>query len=128
VATKRVAPATVIAAAVPTSADTAVVSTNPGAMNPAGQNVLVRADCVLYGATNVTGVTITIHRGQTVAGATVYATSAPITVAGAVTVEASVAFRDSAYDGTGYTLSMQAAGAAATADVTLESQVLDRSY
>jgi hypothetical protein len=125
-ATNRVAAATVLAAAVSSSAVSLVAKLAPGAVNPTSTPVLVRADCALIGASSVTAVTVGIYRGQAAGGTALY--SQTFTVAGAVTVPASVAFRDTAYDGTGYSVGMEATGAAATADCTLEAQPLTGSF
>ena len=126
VATQRVASVSVVAAAAPAAADTALCSVKPGILMPHATAVLVRADLALIGATSVTGFTVTIHRGQTVAGATVYAQTYAVT--GAKTVSATVSCNDASYDGTGYTLSIQAVGADGTADATLEAQPLGGSF
>lgn len=94
----------------PTS-ETVLAFTSPF-INPATLPVLVRGDVPLVGATSVTAVTLRIRRGNGITG-TVIATGA-FTVTGAQTVPGNLSVIDTAYDETGYSLTIQAAGATAT--------------
>lgn len=111
-ATDRIVAGVAGSTAAPTS-ETAVATLAAGANPGAGFGVIVRADLPLIGTTSVTSVTVRIRRGPTsgLTGA-VIATCAVTT--GVNSFGASAAFYDTAYDGTGYVLSVQAAGAAAT--------------
>ena len=94
------------------TAETVVATIMPGAGAPTDY-VVTRADCPLTGGASTTSITLQIRRGTTTAGASL--ASAAFTVAGAVTVGATLAIApDNAYDGTGYCLTAQAAGAAGT--------------
>jgi len=97
-------------ASAPTS-ETLLVFTQP-AVNPLTLPVLIRGDVPLIGAASVTSVTLRIRRGNGTGG-TVLATGA-FTVTGAQTVPGNLSVIDSAYDNTGYSFTVQAAGAAAT--------------
>jgi hypothetical protein len=81
-------------------------------INPATLPVLVRGDVPLVGATSVTAVTLRIRRGNGITG-TVLAAGA-FTVTGAQTVPGNLSVIDTAYDETGYSLTIQATGATAT--------------
>lgn len=97
--------------AVPTS-ETVVASITPGADAPT-DSVIIRADCALTGGASTTAIALQIRRGTTTAGASL--ASATFTVAGAVTIPGSLAAPpDAVYDGSGYCLTAQAAGAAGT--------------
>lgn len=98
-------------ASAPTS-ETLLAFNGLPAVNPPTIPIVVRGDVPLIGAASVTVVTLRIRRGNGVAGA-VLATGA-FNVAGAVTVPGNLSIVDSAYDGTGYSLTVQATGAAAT--------------
>lgn len=98
-------------AAAPTS-ETVLAFTQPPQTNPGNIPVVVRGDVPLIGAASVTLVTLRIRRGNGVAGS-LLATGA-FTVTGAQTVPGNLSFVDTAYDGTGYSLTIQATGAAAT--------------
>jgi hypothetical protein len=97
-------------ASAPTS-ETVLTSVVP-VINPPTLPVVIRGDVPLIGAASVTAVTLRIRRG-TGTGGTVLATGA-FTVTGAQTVPGNLSVIDSAYDGTGYALTVQATGAAAT--------------
>lgn len=98
-------------ASAPTS-ETLLAFVQPPANNPAAIPMVVRGDVPLIGGASVTSVTLRIRRGNGAAG-TLLASGA-FTVAGSVTIPGNLSFIDSAYDGTGYSLTVQAAGAAAT--------------
>lgn len=98
-------------ASAPTS-EALLAFTQPPMLNPASIPMIVRGDIPMIGAASVTAVTLRIRRGNGVAGATL-ATGA-FTVTGATTVPGNLSFVDTAYDGTGYSLTIQATGAAAT--------------
>jgi len=97
-------------ASAPTSE--AVLAFTQPAVNPLTLPVVVRGDVPLVGAASVTAVTLRIRRGNGTAGA-VLATGA-FTVTGAQTVPGNLSVIDTAYDNTGYSLTVQATGAAAT--------------
>jgi len=94
----------------PTS-ETVVAFTQP-VVNPLTLPVLVRGDMPLVGAASVTAITLRIRRGNGITGATL-ATGA-FTVTGAQTVPGNLSVIDTAYDNTGYSLTIQATGAAGT--------------
>jgi hypothetical protein len=93
-------------------AETLLAFTQPPAVNPPGIPVVVRGDVPLIGAASTTTVTLRIRRANGIAGA-VLATGV-FTVTGAVTLPGNLSIVDTAYDGTGYSLTVQAAGAAGT--------------
>lgn len=95
----------------PTS-ETQLAFSQPPQTNPATIPVVVRGDVPLVGAASVTAVTLRIRRGNGIGGA-LLATGA-FTVTGAQTVPGNLSVIDSAYDGTGYSFTVQATGAAAT--------------
>lgn len=108
--------------AIPTS-ETLLAALPAGPINPSTLSVLVSATLVLIGATSVTSVRLRIRRGQAGTGAVV-ADSGLVTVTGAQIVPGTLNAVDSAYDGTGYSLTGIAAGAAATCGPgTLDAQV-----
>ena len=109
--TNRVS-AGIAASTVASLAEVIVATLNPGAVNPTTTPVLVRADLALIGASSVTSITMRIRRSQVIGGAAVATVAA--TVTGAVTIPGTIAFEDAAYDGAGYNLTVQAAGAAGT--------------
>lgn len=94
------------------TAETVLAFAQPPAVNPAGIPIVVRGDVPLIGATSVTAVTLRIRRGNGVGGA-LLGTGA-FTINGAVTVPGNLSVIDAAYDGAGYSLTVQATGAAAT--------------
>ena len=93
-------------------AETLLAFSQPPMTNPASIPVVVRGDVPLVGAASVTAVTLRIRRGNGTAG-TLLATGA-FTVTGAQTVPGNLSFIDTAYDGTGYSFTVQATGATAT--------------
>lgn len=93
-------------------AETALVFTRPPMPNPPNLPIVIRGDVPLIGAASVTGITLRIRRGNGTGGALL--ASGPFTVTGAQTVPGNLSVTDTAYDGTGYTLTVQAAGAAGT--------------
>jgi len=97
-----------------TSAPTseAVLAFTQPVINPLTLPVLIRGDAPLVGAASVTSVTLRIRRGNGITG-TVLASGA-FTVTGAQTVPGNLSVIDTAADGAGYSLTVQAAGAAGT--------------
>lgn len=93
-------------------AETVLAFSQPPKPNPPATPVVIRGDVPLIGAASVTLVTLRIRRGNGTGGA-LLATGA-FTVTGAQTVPGNLSFVDTAADGTGYTLTVQSAGAAAT--------------
>jgi hypothetical protein len=96
--------------AAPTT-ETVAAFTQP-IINPLTLPVLVRGDMPLVGAASVTAITLRIRRGNGITGA-ILATGA-FTVTGAQTVPGNLSVIDVAYDNTGYSLTIQATGAAGT--------------
>ena len=123
-ATSRVAAGVAAATPAPTS-ETAIAVLNAGAPNGPADSTLVRGECPLTGAASVTAMALTVRRGPTsgLTGAVVGTVTLPVT--GAQTLCATVPVLDTAYDGTGYVLSVQATGAAGTCGPgLLEAQLL----
>jgi hypothetical protein len=91
--------------------ETVLAFTQP-VINPPTLPVIIRGDVPLVGAASVTAITLRIRRGNGITGA-VLATGA-FTVTGSQTVPGNLSVIDSAYDGTGWSLTIQATGAAGT--------------
>ena len=96
----------------PTSPETLVAFIGPGTLNPSTIPVIVGAQLALVGASSVTGVTVKIRRGNGITGSTLASILVP--VSGAVSEPSALGLVDTAYDGTGYSLTVTAAGATAT--------------
>lgn len=108
--------------AAPTS-ETLLAALAGGTINPSTLSVLVSATLILVGASSVTSMRLRIRRGLAGTGAVV-ADSGLITVTGAQIVPATLNTIDAGYDGTGYSLTIIAAGAAGTCGPgTLDAQV-----
>ena len=111
-ATNLVGTAIAASTSAPTSPETVIATLAPGTLNPSTDVVQLNAIVALVGASSVTAVTLKIRRGSAITG-TLLATLAA-TVAGAVTIGASLSYEDTAYTGAGYCLTVQATGATAT--------------
>jgi len=123
----RVATAVAASTSAPTSPETQVAFVGPGTLNPSTIPVIVNAQLALVGASSVTGVTVKIRRGNGITGSTLASMLVP--VAGAVSEPSALGYVDTAYDGTGYSLTVTAAGAAATCGPGfIEAQPLQGSF
>lgn len=94
------------------TAETVVASIAPGGVNPPATSAEVRGDLVIDGATSTTGMTLRIRRGNATSGTLL--ASAALTISATGVRGESLGVVDTAPDGTGYCLTIQAVGAAGT--------------